>query len=143
MEKKVLVPLDDSEGAEEAFELTLEEFSDAHVTLLHVADPKSSDSIQVTEGTIPFDEETREEIIEESTRFLDDYAQKADKEGVEVTKEYRIGEPSEEIVGYAEDEDIDHIVMGSHGRSGFKRVLLGSVAESVARRSPVPVTVVR
>jgi len=44
---------------------------------------------------------------------------------------------------YAEDLDVDHIVMDSHGRSGASRVLLGSVAETVTRRSPVSVTIVR
>jgi len=143
MANNVLVPLDDSEGAEKAFELALEEFSDGRVTLLHVVNPKSSENIQVTKGTIPFDDETREEIVEESTGFLDEYARRAEERDVEVVKEYKIGEPEKEIVGYAEEEEIDHIVMGSHGRSGLTRVLLGSVAENVARRSPVPVTVVR
>jgi nucleotide-binding universal stress UspA family protein len=46
-------------------------------------------------------------------------------------------------VDYAAEHDIDHIVVGSHGRTGASRILLGSVAETVARRSPVPVTIVR
>lgn len=143
MAKHVLVSLDGSEQSEKAFEFALEEFSDARLTLFHAVDPHDSDRIQVTEGTIPFDDETREEIVEESATFLDEYARRADERDVESTKEYKIGEPSEEIVGYAEDEEVDHIVVGSHGRSGVTRVLLGSVAESVTRRSPVPVTVVR
>ena len=44
---------------------------------------------------------------------------------------------------YAEENDIDHIVVGSHGRGGVSRMLLGSVAETVARRSSVPVTIIR
>jgi nucleotide-binding universal stress UspA family protein len=143
MTRHVLVPLDGSEGSQKAFEFALEEFSDARLTLLHTVDPHDPDRVQVTEATIPFDDETREEILEESTRLLDEYARRAKDEGVEPTKEYNFGEPSEEILGYAEDEDVDHIVVGSHGRSGVTRVLLGSVAESVTRRSPVPVTVVR
>jgi nucleotide-binding universal stress UspA family protein len=43
----------------------------------------------------------------------------------------------------AEDHDVDGIVMGSHGRSGISRVLLGSVAETAVRRAPCPVTIVR
>jgi nucleotide-binding universal stress UspA family protein len=53
------------------------------------------------------------------------------------------GDPANEIVAYAEETDVDHIVVGSHGRSGLSRVLLGSTAEKVVRRSPVPVTVVK
>lgn len=143
MAKHILIPLDGSEGSEDAFEFALEEFSDARITLVHVVDPKSSEKIQVTEGSIPFDDETREEIVEESTSFLDEYAKGAEEQGVEATKEYKVGDPSEEIVEYAEENEVDHIVMGSHGRSGVSRVLLGSVAEDVTRRSPVPVTVVR
>ncbi len=139
----VLVSLDGSEGSEKAFGFALEEFSDARLTLFHVVDPHDSDRIQVTEGSIPFDDETREEMVAESATFLDEYARRAKDEGVEATKEYKVGEPSREILEYAEDEDVDHIVVGSHGRSGVTRVLLGSVAESVTRRSPVPVTVVR
>ena len=52
------------------------------------------------------------------------------------------GKPTRVIVDYAEDEFIDHVVMGSHGRQGVSR-LLGSVAKTVVRRSPVPVTVTR
>ncbi|MFW6265865.1 MAG: universal stress protein, partial [Halanaeroarchaeum sp.] len=44
---------------------------------------------------------------------------------------------------YVEETDVDHVVIGSHGRSGVGRILLGSVAERVVRRSPTPVTVVR
>ena len=53
------------------------------------------------------------------------------------------GKPAREIVSYAEKGDVDHIVMGSRGRSGLSRLLLGSVAETVVRRAPTPVTVVR
>ncbi|WP_412781655.1 universal stress protein, partial [Aeromonas diversa] len=53
------------------------------------------------------------------------------------------GDPSRMIISYTETHDVDRIVLGSHGRSGLSRVLLGSVAETVARRSPVPVTIVR
>ncbi|MDZ7687992.1 MAG: universal stress protein [Halobacteriales archaeon] len=143
MAKNVLVPLDGSEGAEKAFEFALEEFSDARLTLLHVVDPSSSEMVPVTEGSIPFDDETRESIVEKASSFLDEYAQTAEEEGIDVKKEYKVGEPAREIVEYTEEEGIDHIVMGSHGRRGVTRVLLGSVAEDVTRRSPVPVTVVR
>jgi nucleotide-binding universal stress UspA family protein len=55
----------------------------------------------------------------------------------------RIGQPADVIVQAAKDWPADLIVIGSHGRSGFGRVLLGSVAESVAREAPCPVLVVR
>jgi nucleotide-binding universal stress UspA family protein len=52
-------------------------------------------------------------------------------------------EPHDEIVRYAEDEDIDLIVMGTHGRSGVARLLMGSVAENVVRTARCPVLTVR
>jgi len=54
-----------------------------------------------------------------------------------------VGTPAAAIVEYAADHDVDHIVVGSHGRGGISRIVLGSVAESVVRNAPVPVTVVR
>ena len=50
-----------------------------------------------------------------------------------------VGDPAEEIVEFAKTKDVDLIVMGSHGLTGIVRVLMGSVAEKVVRRSPVPV----
>ena len=51
------------------------------------------------------------------------------------------GSPAKEIVEYAE-ENCDYIVMGTHGRSGVDRLLIGSVAERVVRSAPVPVTTI-
>ncbi|MBI1744205.1 universal stress protein [Candidatus Acetothermia bacterium] len=53
------------------------------------------------------------------------------------------GHPAETILRYAKENKIDLIVMGTHGRRGLNRILLGSVAEEVVRRSPVPVITVR
>jgi nucleotide-binding universal stress UspA family protein len=54
-----------------------------------------------------------------------------------------IGSPAEAIVDYAKDHDSDLIAMGTHGRSGFSHLLMGSVAEQVIRRASCPVMVVR
>jgi nucleotide-binding universal stress UspA family protein len=55
----------------------------------------------------------------------------------------RTGPPFLEIVRYAKDQDIDLIVMGTHGRTGLVHALIGSVAEKVVRKSPCPVLTVR
>ena len=144
MTRSVLVPLDGSEQSEEALEFALEEFHDAILVLLRVFEPGSSDNLQVEHGgSLPLDEETMEGVVEDSADFLDGYAETTEERGITAEKVYKVGEPSREIVEYAENDEVDHIVMGSHGRSGVSRVLLGSVAEKVVRRSPVPVTVVR
>jgi universal stress protein A len=63
--------------------------------------------------------------------------------GVKANWRVQVGVPSEEIVKIAEEERVDMIVMGTHGRSGLNRVLLGSVAERVIRLAPCPVLTVR
>ena len=60
-------------------------------------------------------------------------------EGVEIVIAVPVGQASEEIVKYAEREQIDVIVLGTHGRSGLARVLMGSVAEAVVRNAPCQV----
>jgi nucleotide-binding universal stress UspA family protein len=74
---------------------------------------------------------------------LEDARERAAEAGVEVATDIDTGRPARTIVDYAEEHDVDGIVMGSHGRDGVARVLLGSVAETVVRRSPIPVTIVR
>ena len=54
-----------------------------------------------------------------------------------------MGDPASEIVRIAEEEKADMIVLGTHGRTGMSRLLMGSVAEAVVRRSPSPVLVYR
>jgi nucleotide-binding universal stress UspA family protein len=69
----------------------------------------------------------------------------AGSDAAQLRTEYavRIGTPSEEIIRYAGDRDIDLIVMGTHGRSGVAHALVGSVTEKVIRAATCPVLVVR
>lgn len=60
-----------------------------------------------------------------------------------LTTVLEFGDSDDVIVAYSDEHDVDRIVMGSHCRSGAERFLLGSVAETVLRRAPVPVMVVR
>ncbi len=61
----------------------------------------------------------------------------------EPTVKFLWGHAAEQIISYADENDIDHIVMGSHGRSGLKRAFLGSVSQAVANGAKCPVTVVK
>ncbi|MFC7006898.1 universal stress protein [Halalkalicoccus salilacus] len=72
-----------------------------------------------------------------------DAERRAEQHGVEITTAIERGPPGSTIVEYAEENDVDRIVMGSHDRSGISKILLGSVAEDVVKESPVTVTVVR
>ncbi|HXD96793.1 MAG TPA: universal stress protein [Candidatus Acidoferrum sp.] len=64
-------------------------------------------------------------------------------EGVATRSVVRVGEPAVEIVRLAAEEHADMIVMGTQGRTGLERLLLGSVAERVIRQAPCPVLTVR
>jgi nucleotide-binding universal stress UspA family protein len=64
-------------------------------------------------------------------------------EGVPFCQEFIVGIPTDSLVNYAKEHDIDLIVMGTHGRTGLTRLLMGSVAEIVVRRAPCPVVTIR
>jgi len=142
MGKRILVPVDGSEQAHRAFEFVAEEFDDATVDLLHVVNP--AEAGYSAQATIPtFSEEWYENETAAAEELFDEIEGLATETDLAVEREIEVGKPIRTIVEYAEDSDVDQIVMGSHGRSGVTRILLGSVAEAVVRRSPVPVTVVR
>lgn len=129
----VLVAVDGSDPSRAAFEYALDSHPEADLTLLHVIDLSGSmygEYAHVSGDAIV--DARREEVLEQA----------ADHEGaVETATE--IGQPAKRIVACADEWDVDHVIVGSHGRSGVSRVLLGSVAELVARRATVPVTIVR
>lgn len=144
MSKKILVPIDGSPQSDDALDYALEEreFAGHDLTLLHVIDP--ADAGYTTSVGIPGGSEEWYEGAKDQSDALFEQAQTvADEYGVELGTDTEVGNPSRAIVEYAEEHDFDQIVMGSHGRSGMSRILLGSVAEKVVRRSPIPVTVVR
>ena len=77
---------------------------------------------------------------EEAIKYI---MQQAKRDGVDVRKWILEGQPAKEILKLAEEESIDLIVMGTLGRSGIEKFLLGSVADKVIRGSKIPVLVVR
>ena len=84
--------------------------------------------------------EAQKTAISESHDHLETEA--ADQD-VPLTGVIRMGQPASQILRYADESDIDLVVMGSHGRTGVARALFGNVGEVVIRQSPAPVTVVR
>lgn len=145
MADRVLVPVDDSEYARKACQLVVEEFPDAEIVLLHVVNPAEGASYGPEASLPSFSEDWYDREREHAQELLDGIESEIVDHGATVERVIEVGRPTNVIVEYVEDEDtaIDHIVMGSHGRQGVSRILLGSVAERVLRRSPVPVTVVR
>lgn len=136
---KILVPVDDSEQAQQAATLAAELFPEATLVLLHVVNP--TESGLSTEPAMPtFPEGWYDDAVKHAETTFETIEVGLD---ADTDHEIEVGKPTTVIVERAERDDIGHIVMGSHGRKGVSRVLLGSVAESVMRRAPVPVTVAR
>lgn len=140
MAKRILVPVDGSEQSTAALSYALTEFPDAEITVINVIDPIDV-GYTSTVGMPGYSEEWYEDSKENAEALFEEAQEMADEYGVTLSTETDVGQPAQTVVEFA--EDFDQIVMGSHGRSGVSRILLGSVAETVVRRSPVPVTVVR
>jgi len=138
MTRRIVVPVDKSMRAQKALDLALEEFPDANITALHVIE---------TVVDVYDIEETDEDVLAAKKRdaeeILDEAVEIAAKQNYTIDTEMRVGKPANEIVEYAAETETDWIIIGSHGRSGLSRILIGSVAESVARRAPIPVMIVR
>jgi nucleotide-binding universal stress UspA family protein len=138
----VLVALDGSPLAEAALAEALDVF-DCRVTVLNVVTPM--DASMSEGGLLEPGEDRREAAHEHAEAVLArarDQAAAADRT-VETAVE--TGDPAETIVAYAEDTDVDHVVLGGHGgdRGDLSRRLLGTVATTVVSEAPVTVTVVR
>jgi len=142
MADHVLVPVDESDPSSEAIQFAVEQYPEATITAIHVVDPREAFAGASIEGAMP-EEGILESRKQNAERLLENVREDVAAEGVTIETDYLVGDVSRSIIEYVEENDVDHVVIGSHGRTGASRVLLGSVAESVTRRSPVPVTVVR
>ncbi|AHB67552.1 universal stress protein UspA [Haloarcula hispanica N601] len=141
MPVNVLIAFDGSPLSERALTYAIETFPDAPITSIYVINPLDS-VIDVEAGGLPVAEDWYDNAKERATRIhatATDLAAERDTELVTVTE---VGKPARAILKYADDHDVNQIVMGSHGRSGIDRALLGSVAETVTRRARIPVTII-
>ncbi|ELZ04531.1 UspA domain-containing protein [Natrialba aegyptia DSM 13077] len=144
MPRHVLVPVDDSDRSTDALEFTCREYPDATITALHVIDPGDFYAATGIEGgAVANYEEIQTQHEQRADALLEQTREEAAEFGCEIETDRVVGGISRSIVTYADEHDVDHITIGSHGRTGASRILLGSVAENVARRSSVPVTIVR
>jgi nucleotide-binding universal stress UspA family protein len=139
---RILVPTDGSEGVERAIEHAIEvaRINDAEVYGLYVLSTDAYAGLAMESSWESVDRLLRADA-EEAVGRVRDIADAVD-EAVPVETAVVEGKPSRKIVQYAEEMDCDLVVMGTHGRGGIDRLLLGSVAESVIRSSSIPVTTV-
>jgi nucleotide-binding universal stress UspA family protein len=140
----VLVPFDRSFCSRNALEYAFEQFPDVTVTALFVKSPLF-DVYEDVESQDDFDEiAVEEERTEQETDKVFEMARKiAGRKNQDVATATAEGDPSRGILTWVDENDVDHVVIGCHGRDGVSRWLLGSVAETVVRRAPVPVTAVK
>ncbi len=140
---RVIVPTDFSGGSEEALGVAVRLGSAAgsELVLIHVL----VQAPLFSEG--PFATRRTRDVYEVARQWagerLEEWAAKARTAGVPARSALRSGVPFKEIVAAATDERADLIVMGTHGRGGINRALLGSVADRVIRLAPCPVLTVR
>jgi len=141
--KRVLVPTDFSESAHHAltYGTSFAREYKAHLVLLHVVENLTvgyaSDLFPVPMA------EVFQEISGYARAELAKLAVQVREKGVEVEDQVVQGKPSAEIVRFAEENAIDMIVLGTHGKGMLDQALFGSTTERVVRRAPCPVLTVR
>jgi nucleotide-binding universal stress UspA family protein len=134
---RILFPTDGSETASEAFAYALSVASahEATLHLLHVADSTVVSTTNLGHDVV--------DVLErEGEQFVDELRERAATAGVSVVTDVQQGGPAPMIVEYADEYDVELIVMPTHGRGDLKRQLLGSVTERVLSAAPTPVLTV-
>lgn len=142
--KHILVPTDFSKFSRAAlnYAMAFAEKFDAELHLLHVVQNLAL-MIPDTVNVVPPVGPSMEQFIIAVQNALDRLIQENQLDRFPVHKEVREGTPFYEIIQYAKQQEMDLIVMGTHGHSGLAHVLLGSVAEKVVRKAPCPVLTIR
>jgi nucleotide-binding universal stress UspA family protein len=140
--KTILVPSDFSACSDEAlhYGLELARRFDASLHLLHVVSDPVAQPWAAEGFSVPMFEVV-ERWKEQAHARLSAAVPEADRHRVQVATV--VATPYAEIIAYAVAQNVDLIVMGTHGRGGVSHMLLGSIAERVVRRAPCPVLTVR
>jgi universal stress protein A len=140
--KNILVPTDLSEGAEEALAFACELAAKLDATL-HLVNVVGIPAMGVPELGVAVTSSMIDQLITENQTALDRIAD-ARRDQVRIGQVLlKTGDARDSINQTAVEVDADLIVMGTHGRRGVARALLGSVAETVVRSAPCPVLTVR
>lgn len=145
--KTILVPHDFSSSANHATAIARDEarIHGGALVLLHVIDlpyQLGPDAVIVPEESgAPIS--VKQYAISSAEAHLQDLAARLAKEGVSATGSVVLGSPVDEINRAIEEHQVDLVVMGTHGRTGFRHLVAGSVAERVVRTSKVPVLTIR
>jgi len=140
---RLLIPVDGSKGSLKAarFALRLALRDNCEVVAVHVVDEENvEDLARYADRPV---EEIRGRMLSCGERYVEEVRELARRQGVRLVGEIRVGIPHRTLLALVAEVDADLIVMGTVGRKGPRRVLIGSVTERVIEQSPVPVLVVR
>lgn len=140
--KRILIATDGSENAERAasYGINLAKTADAEVHALYVISTQHAVTTRTVKG---WSEGLEEYLMNKGRTAIGDVEKMGEEAGVKVEHAFLKGIPADKILEYAQENNIDIIVMGTHGLTGIKKFLIGSVAEKVVRHSRIPVMVVR
>lgn len=138
---KIVMAVDNSEFSRRVLQAVCDQFqpADTEVRVLHVLQPIAPAPPQMSPGYAPELEDQKKPAQE----FVDGLAEELRASNFKVSTAVEIGDTRERIVDFAEECGADLILVGSHGRHPIKRLLLGSVAEFVARHAKCSVQIVR
>jgi nucleotide-binding universal stress UspA family protein len=140
--KNILVPTDLSEGAAEALDFACELAAKLDATV-HLLNTITIPALGVPELGVALTSTVIDQLIEDNQKALDALAD-AKRQQVKIGEVVlKTGDARDAINATAKELNADMIVMGTHGRRGVTRALLGSVAETVVRSAPCPVLTVR
>lgn len=145
MYKKILLPLDGSELAEAAIPhaKSIALAFQAEITLISIVEPITMYTQPGMIGPVmdvPID---IEDEITAAGKYLQEIKSKLDAENIKTETVTLAGYPAVQICDYADDNEIDMIVMSTHGRSGIQRWVYGSVADRVLRAANTPILLIR
>ncbi len=135
----ILTPIDFGKASDHALTMAIQlgQVLKARLTLMHVVQTPSIVGFDPGMGVAQY----MDEITVQAKQSLAQYAQRVQEAGLVCETVTEIGSPFQLIVDYAETQQVDMIVMGTHGHTGLQHMLLGSVAERVVRLSKCPVLV--
>jgi nucleotide-binding universal stress UspA family protein len=143
--KKILVATDFGEAADAAlaYGRELGRSFNARLDVVHVVENILTRGFGA-EGYVASYPELQEEVEEAATRQLNSILSAEDRDVLRATTTLlKSNSPAFALVTYAKENDVDLIIMGTHGRGAFAHLLMGSVAERVVRTAPCPVLTVR
>ncbi|MCH7974208.1 MAG: universal stress protein [Bacteroidetes bacterium] len=141
--KKVLVPIDFSDYSKDAlnYSINFNKCFNAELILIYVIEPVIYPTdFSATQISIP---PTDVEITKNAEASLKQLINKEIPLDIKINAIIKIGKPFVEIVETATEENIDLIIISSHGHSGIEKILFGSTAEKVVRKAPCPVLTLR